>query len=128
MAQLLTEGQNFNLGAESSGATVETYSYNQGDTGMAEDVLKAADALTEGQISSVIEVEDEGYYVLRLDSAFDQEKTQEKKESLMEEKKTKYLEDVLEQWKQDFSWEVDDKQWAKVVYDVPFAAKGSTQS
>ena len=69
-----------------------------------------------------------GIIVLRLDSAFDQEKTQEKKESLTEEKKTEYLQEVLEQWKEDFSWEVDQKQWKKVVFDVPFTAKGSAQS
>lgn len=128
MAQILTEGNNFMLGADTSGAEVETYSYSQSDTGMAEEVLQAADALSEGQVSSVIEVEDEGYYVVRLDSANDQEKTEENREKLLEEKKTRYLQDVIDQWKEDFSWEVDEKQWGKVTFDIPFAAKGSTQS
>lgn len=128
MAQLLTEDNNFNLGADSTGATVDTYSYNQGDDGMAEEVLSAADALSEGQISSVIEVEDEGYYVLRLDSAYDEEKTQEKMESLEEERKAEYLEDLLSQWEEEISWKINEDQWKKVVFDVPFAAKGTTES
>ena len=126
MAELLTDPSNFNLGASSSGATVNTYSYNAGDTGMDEAILSAADALNEGEVSSVIETDD-GYYVIRLDSANDVEQTQTKLEELQNEQRDEYLQQVLDGWKEDTPWEVDESQWAKVVFDVPFSEKGTEE-
>ena len=38
-------------------------------------VITAADALKEGEISSMISVDGKGYYVIRLDSEFDRDAT-----------------------------------------------------
>ena len=87
---------------------------------MDEAVIAAADGLEEGQISSVVTVDNDGYYVIRLDSAYDEKATADKKESLEDEKRSDYLESVLDGWKDDTTWSVDDKQWDKVKFDTFF--------
>lgn len=120
-AQAVSEQNDFELSVSALGQTVEEYSYYPADTGMDEAVLSAADQLKKGEISGVIEVEDEGYYVIRLDSEYDEEASAEKLVELQEEQKNQYLQDVLAGWKEDMSWEVDKDQWAKVTFDQPFA-------
>lgn len=129
LAQLITDPTNFNLGASSIGGTMDTYSYHPGDEDetMASEVIEAADALSEGQVSQVIEVEDQGFYVIRLDSDYDQEASAEELETLQEEQRDEYLQTTLDGWKEETSWEVNDSQWAKVTFDVPFTAAGAEE-
>ncbi len=129
LAQMITDPTNFSLGASSIGGTMDTYSYHPGDEEetMAPEVIEAADALGEGQVSQVIEVEDQGFYVIRLDSDYDQEASAEELSSLQEQQRDEYLQTTLDGWKEETSWEVNDGQWAKVAFDVPFTAAGSEE-
>ena len=119
-AEALTTSADFEKDAEAAGATVQTHSYGADEDTMDEAVIAAADALEEGQISSVVTVDNDGYYVIRLDSAYDEKATADKKESLEDEKRSDYLESVLDGWKDDTTWSVDDKQWDKVKFDTFF--------
>lgn len=83
-------------------------------------VIAAADALSEGQISSVVDVGNDGYYVIRLDSAYDEEATQKAMTTLEEKKRSDYLESVLKGWKKEITWTTDKKQWKKVQFDTFF--------
>ena len=108
---------------------MDTYSYHPGDEDetMVPEGIEAADALSEGQVSPVIAVEDQGFYVIRLDSDYDQEASAEKLESLQEEQRDDYLQTTLDGWKEETSWKVNDSQWAKVTFDVPFTAAGAEE-
>ena len=116
----MTTSADFETDAEAAGATVQTHSYGADEDTMDEAVIAAADALEGGQISSVVTVDNDGYYVIRLDSAYDEKATADKKESLEDEKCSDYLESVLDGWKDDTTWSVDDKQWDKVKFDTFF--------
>lgn len=88
-----------------------------------EDVYKTAQTLSDGQVSSVIEVDDEGYYVIRLDKQNDEEATQKKVTSLENDEKNSQYEDKLKEWKEDIGgMELNEKLWAKVKFDDTFTA------
>lgn len=120
--QALTQAADLETEAEAAGATtVSTYSYGgDEEDSMAQAVLDAADALQEGEMSSLIEVEGDGYYVLRLESAFDEEATEKKMESMEEEVREEHLEKALDGWMKETDWKVNEKQWAKVRFDTLF--------
>lgn len=117
-ADTLAASADFDATVESLGVSAQTYSYGADEdySTMKEEVIKAADALKAGEVSPVIEVADDGYYVLRLDSEYDEEATQTKMTSLAEEKRTDYYNEVMDGWKKDDNWTVDEKKWAKVTF------------
>ena len=88
---------------------------------MDENVIKAADGLKEGEISDLITT-DEYYYVIRLDSEFDEEKTAAKKESLINQKKSDYYTEVCDGYKEKATFEIHEGNWAKVKFDRLFGA------
>ncbi len=117
--------EEFDTVAESLGTTVSTYSYTKGeeeDNSFDMSVIEAANALSDGDISSVIEVEGTGYYVLRLDADHDEEASATKKESLISDAQDEAYNTVLEGWKEEITWKVDDKQQAKIVFDKHYTA------
>ena len=119
-AEALTTSTDLETDGEAAGATIKTASYGKDDTSLDEAVIAAADALSEGQISSVVDVGNDGYYVIRLASAYDEEATQKAMTTLEEKKRSDYLESVLKGWKKEITWTTDKKQWKKVQFDTFF--------
>ena len=126
-AKTVAKAEDFAAAAEEAGGEVETTTYGKDDTALPEKVIEAADALEEGEVSSVVGVKDDGYYVIRLDKELDEEATAEEKESLEEQQRSEYYDSVLEGWKKDFTWTVNDKQWKKVKFDALFTAPESEE-
>lgn len=133
----------FEKAAEDNGYTVSTYSY--GDDEIDEDgavtgsmdisVIQAADALSEGQVSELIEVEGKGYYILRLDQEMDQEATDKKKDEIVSERQSDKYNEVVEGYKDACEWEINEKQLKKINFDELYTIKqendtesGSTES
>lgn len=81
-----------------------------------EELAQAAAALEEGGTTAVIEG-DNGYYVARLVSAFDEEATETEKENIRSERKSAKLEEVLDAWREEAEIEVNEKVWKKIDFD-----------
>lgn len=78
------------------------------------EVIKAVKALkNEGDMSGVIPVEDDGYYVVRLDHLEDKDET----EAELDNKITYYYSDMYNAWVKELEWEINEKEWAKVTFD-----------
>ena len=80
-AASIAAAEDFDTAVTDAGYTVSTASYGSADdedSTMDKSVLEAADQLSAGQVSGVIET-DSALYVLRLDSEFDEEATAKKK-------------------------------------------------
>lgn len=118
--------EDFEGAAESKGYTVSKHSYGEGVTTLDEAVYTAADALKEGEISDLITVGDE-YYVLRLDSEFDEEATASAKEALLNQKKSEAYTAVCDGYKEAASFEVNEEAWATVKFDRLFGVAGQEQ-
>ena len=114
-AKELSEAKDFDATVEELGVQGQTFSYLKGETEddtMDMSIITAAESLSEGDVSDVIEVDGVGYYVIRLDSDHDETASQQKRESLQSEAFDK----LMETWKAAITWTVDEKAWAKVEF------------
>lgn len=79
-------------------------------------VYEAANKLKAGEISSVIETED-AYYVVRLDSEFDEEATENKKEEIVSERKTEAFNKLYEGWEaEEGAFVLNESAWASIRF------------
>ena len=129
-AETIAAAEDFDTAVTDAGYTVSTSSYGSAadeNATMDASVLEAADALKEGQVSSVIETES-AYYVLRLDSEFDEEATAAKKEEMIAQKQDDYYNDILSGWKDAATWTINEEEWAKVTFEDHFTAPAAEES
>lgn len=76
---------------------------------------EAANTLSDGQLyDGVIEGEDGNYYLVRMDSVLDREKTDANKETIVEERKSDAYDALLKQWNDEASITVNESLWKKV--------------
>lgn len=106
------------LVTEGAYATDEkTYAASESD--LNENVKNALDGLKQGEVSELIKTED-CYMVVTLDKKTDKEATQEKKESLMDEKKEEAYNNLLEEWQKEDGWEVKEKLFDDISFKNTF--------
>ena len=95
--------------------------------GTADDFGKAADALGEGEVTGVIET-DSGCYVAKVTSLLDREATDSKKESIVQERKTKLYNDTCDKWIKKAGVKVNKGVWRKVDFnDLSVTIKQSSE-
>ena len=116
--------EDFDGVAEEHGYTVSTYTYGADETTMNEAVIEAADALKEGVVSDLITT-DTSYYVIRLDDEFDEEATEQEKETLLNQRKSEEYTEICDGYKEEATFEVNEDEWAKVKFDRLFGAATS---
>ena len=102
--------------AEIYGEETATYSYNEGDDGMDEAVLEAADGLSEGEVASEYVETDDALYIIRLDSEYDEEASADKKEELQDEADQQFYEDTYAEWQEETEFTVINKVWKKISF------------
>lgn len=79
-------------------------------------VYEAANKLKAGEMSSVIETET-AYYVVRLDSEFDKEATESKKEEIVSERKTEAFDAIYEKWEaEEDAFVLNESAWASIRF------------
>ena len=95
-----------------------TASYGE-DNGSLSDTLKeAANELTEdGQVAdSLIEI-DTGYYVLQMESMFDEEATETRKDEIVSERRSDHYTEVTDGWREDTEITVNEDLLAQLDFD-----------
>ncbi|MCR5785324.1 MAG: hypothetical protein K6G40_06770 [Eubacterium sp.] len=102
--------------ADIYGAETATYSYNEGDDGMDEAVLAAADELSEGEVYETYVETDTALYIIRLDSEYDEEASADKKTELQDEADQAYYEEVYAAWQEEVEFNVVEKVWKKISF------------
>ena len=107
--------------ADANSATVSTASYGESDlskddnsTSLDVSVLKAADKLKEGAVATELVETDDNYYIVRMDSEFDQSATDKKKETIVSDRQDDKYNEVLDAYKKDAKWTVEDDVWSQV--------------
>lgn len=123
----------FDSAAQEAGYEVSEHSYHPSDE---EDTLidlnKVAEGLAVGGVSDVIELKTDeqlsGIAILRLDTDKDLEAIEEKKESIIEERKGDCYEALLEKWKAEVEFKVQEDVTAQVKLDDNLYQKQSSQN
>ncbi len=77
--------------------------------GVPQSVQDVVKDLADGEVASELVEEDGTYYVVRLEKAFDEESTNEKKDSIISERKQDMYDDMIEDWKDKADIQVDKK-------------------
>ncbi len=108
--------------AETAGYTVSEVSYGKDEESLDAALIEAADKLKEGELSGVITGED-AFYVVRMDSTFDEEETERRKDEIVTERKNDHYTEVCDKYKEGVKFELNDKEWAKVKFDDLFVMK-----
>jgi len=108
---------------EYEGFSVQSATYSQTDldpakntTSLDVEVLKAAEELQAGQVTDEFVTTDEGSYVIRLDSEYDEDATNRKIESIIEERESDLYDEVLQGYKDACDWKVDEAVLAKINF------------
>lgn len=128
IASGLKEGGDLNTLAEEQGATVQTLTFDKDTTSPDEDLIKAADALGEGESTDVIETE-KGCYVAKVTSLLDRTATDSKKSQIVQERRTKLYDDTLKKWRKKADIKVHKDVWKKVSFQkVSVKMKTETQT
>lgn len=123
--------EDFNKAAEDNNYTISTYSYGSDEIdedgavtrSMKLEVIQAADELSEGEVSGLIEVEGDGYYILRLDSELDREATDSKKDQIVSQRQSDKYNEVLTSYRDACEWKINEKELKKVNFDELYTIK-----
>lgn len=116
----------FDAASETYSYDIKTYSYgsdekSEEEGGFCDAVIAAADGMKEGDVSGLLEGTD-CYYIIRLDSEFDQEATDKKKDSIISERQNDHYTEVTDGYVEEADFEINEKEWAKVKFDNVFTA------
>lgn len=89
--------------------------YAKDDTGFDTTLLKAMDALKEGEVSKLVDTTST-YYFVRIDEDTDEKATEENKETIIEKRENELYTKVLDGWQKEDGWTVDEKVLAKIDF------------
>lgn len=110
-------GNTLDAAAEEQGLTANTGNYGKDNTSAYDEaVIAALDALSEGEVSDVIETETD-LYLVQLTAEFDEEATESRMQSLITEQQTEYYNEVMAAWMEEYPLTVEDAVWDEVVFD-----------
>ena len=106
---------------ESKAASTSSYGTDNGT--IPDEVKTAADALEDGQVAdSVVETEN-GYYVVQMQSTFDEEATQNQKATIVSQRQSDKFEEVYNAWKEGVTFTTDEKLLEKIDFVDTFEVK-----
>lgn len=103
--------------------TPSTASYGTDNGNIPDEVKTAADKLTDGQCAdSLIETED-AYYVVVMQSTFDETATEEQKNTIVSQRQEDKFNEVYEAWKEDAGFEKNEKVVEKITFQDVYEIK-----
>lgn len=126
-AEAAKTAEDFAALAEEKGYEVVEATFDKETVAPAEALIAAADTLTEGQTTDVIEG-DTAYYVAQLTTLLDREATDLNKESIIAEREQEQFNALCTEWIEGVETKVHDRVWATVNFEkVGVTIKGSTE-
>lgn len=118
--------------AEDNDANMSSCSYGSADldedensTYLELEVLEAAEALDEGELAKELIETDSYYYIIRMDSLFDEEATENERQSIIEERQEALYDETVDAYKEAADWTINDDVWEPVNFDTIFTKASS---
>lgn len=94
------------------------------DLNISEDILTAVAELEDGEVYPELFVKDDFYMIVKLVAEFDTEASTAKKEYLIEQAETSLYNEVIESYKKEVTFEINEEAWAALTFDKHFAIIG----
>lgn len=117
IAASVASGNTIDAAAVEQGTTAYSGNYGQDNSSSyAEEVITALDAMTEGEVSDIIETESE-LYLVQLTAELDEEATAERKESLMATRQSEYYNEIMDGWKAEYPLTIEEAVWKDVKFN-----------
>jgi len=113
--------------AKEQGYTVTTDAYHKEDLSMDTELLKALNALKEGEVSDMVETET-AIYFLRIDTDTDEKATEENRQSIIAERESALYEDVLKKWQENDGWDVKESLLEEIEFHNVFTIYADEES
>lgn len=111
--------------ADDNDATLSTCSYGASDlneddnsTYLDLEALQAAEKLGEGELAKNLIETDSYFYIIRMDSLFDEEATEQERASIISDREDELYDETIEGYKEAAEWTVDEKVWEPVNFDT----------
>lgn len=109
------DAEDFPAYATEKGYEAANLTFDSSTTSPAQELIKAADALAEGELTDVVEGPS-GYYVAKVTSLLDREATDTKKESIISERKQTMFNEQIEKWLDEEKVTVHKSVWKKINF------------
>lgn len=117
LADRVAAGEDMTEVAEEMGLTANDLTFDDESTGPDENLLAEVNGFKEeGESTDPIE-SDSGIYVGQLTSLLDRDATDQKKISIVEERRQEQYDSLLEEWRDAVTIEVDEKVWDKIDFN-----------
>lgn len=97
-------------------AEVQTATFDAETTIPNADIVKAADALKENEVTDVVET-NTGCFVAKLTSLHDADATESKKQQIITERENELFSEVTDKWVKDAKVDIDKKAWKKIDFN-----------
>lgn len=115
-AEQVAKAEDMEAAVEDTDYSVSTATFDDDSDTLDKEVYEAANKLKEGETSSVIETE-KAYYVVRLDSEFDREATDSKKEEIVNQRKSDAFDEIYKKWEaEDDAFVLNEKVWNSIRF------------
>lgn len=103
--------------------TPSTASYGTDNGSIADEVKEAADKLSDGECADSLVETDDGYYVVVMESTFDEEATESQKQTIVSQRQSDKFDEVYEAWKEEAKFEQNDKVVEKMNFQDIYEMK-----
>ena len=103
---------------ENENVGTSTFTFGEDDTYPDEAIIEATAGLEDGTLVDHVVQVNNGFYVLRVDDAFDEAATEEKKESIVAERKSEAVNALYEEWMEEAEFTVDEDVLDQMVFDM----------
>lgn len=111
-----------------SGVTASSFTFGKDDTYPDAAIIEATEGLEDDTlVEELIEVDD-SWYILYVKDAFDEEATEEKKEEIVEERKTEKVNEVYGKWMEEESFEIDSEKLGEILKERNYTAPVSNET
>ncbi len=99
------------------GITTGSFTFGDDDTYPVEDIIKSTKGLEDGAIVDHVIQDGTYFYIIHVDSAFDQEATDEKKEEIVNQRKNDAVNDKYDEITVDDDFKMDEDIFGKLLID-----------
>lgn len=108
-------GEDFESLADEHETMMQEATFDAETTSYDAELIKAADALAEGEVTEVIETE-AGCYVAQLVSELDRDATDAKKNEIIAERKNELYYETVQKWIDEADIEVNEDVWSQITF------------